>query len=95
MSYTVGSACISPTTTGTMLNGTSTTIQTCSVFRVVLNAQGCYSYSSGAVLCVREAPAGSLADQYSNGTIIVTYPSGYKVTCDPGSGTGPCTIGIP
>lgn len=94
-SYYVSSQCIGPTTVSAMLNDTSTTIQTCSVSQLVLDAQGCYIYSSGATLCVRGAPLNSLADLYGNGTIIVTYPSGYTVSCDPGDGTGPCVVGIP
>jgi len=95
VSYTVSSACVGPTTTSTMLNGTSTVIQTCSISRLVLNSQGCYDYISGATLCVRGAPLDSVADVYGNGTIIVTQPNGYEVTCDPAQGTGPCIVGIP
>jgi hypothetical protein len=95
VSYTVSSACIGPTTTSTVLSGTSTVIQTCSVSQLILNAQGCYDYSSGATLCVRGASLDSVADLYGNGTIIVTYPSGYEVTCDLANGTGPCLGGIP
>ena len=95
VSHTVSSACIGPTTTSTMLNGTSTLVKTCSVTQLILDAQGCYNYSSGATLCVRGAPLDAVADLYGNGTIIVTYPSGFKVSCDPGTGTGPCIVGIP
>ncbi len=95
VSYTVSSACIGPTTTSTMRNGTSTVIQTCSTSRLILDAQGCYDYSSGATLCVRGAPMDSVAEVYGNGTISVTYPNGYVVTCDPATGTGPCIVGFP
>jgi len=95
VSYTVSSACISSTTTTSTVNGTSTVIQTCSFSQLILNAQGCYDYSSGATLCVRGAPLDSVADLYGNGTIIVTYPNGYEVTCDPANGMGPCIVGIP
>src|SRR2546427_6244530 len=88
--------CVGTTTTVTVpLNRTSTTVQTCSVTQVVLGAGGCYEYGNGSSLCVRGAPAGSIADSYINGTIIVTYPDGYQVTCNPAQGQGPCIIGIP
>jgi len=95
VSYTISSLCIGPVTVGTTSNGTSTTTQTCSTSRLVLDAQGCYDYSSGAVFCVRGAPLDSLADLYGNGTITVTYPSGQRVTCQSGNETGPCSFGIP
>ncbi|TLY00266.1 MAG: hypothetical protein E6K86_05720 [Thaumarchaeota archaeon] len=88
--------CVGTTTTVTVpLNRTSTTVQTCSVTQVVLGAGGCYEYGNGSSLCVRGAPASSVADSYINGTIIVTYPDGHKVTCNPAQGQGPCIIGIP
>jgi len=71
--------CVGTTTTVTVpLNRTSTTVQTCSVTQVVLGAGGCYEYGNGSSLCVRGAPASSVADSYINGTIIVTYPDGHK-----------------
>jgi hypothetical protein len=57
---------------------------------------GCYSNSSGVSLCVQGAPINSIADSYTNGTIIVTYPNGQTLTCNPSDeATGPCGIGIP
>ena len=61
----------------------------------VLDATGCYQNGSGGVLCDRGAPEGSIADWYGNGTVIITYPSGYEVTCDPSHAMGPCMMGAP
>src|SRR5207245_1376942 len=88
--------CVGSTTAVTVpLNRASTTVQTCSVTQVVLGAGGCYEYGNGSSLCVRGAPASSVADSYINGTIIVTYRDGHKVTCNPAQDQGPCIIGIP
>ena len=91
-----GSTCVGPTVTVTrMLNATSTAIPECAVTRVVLNTLGCYEFSNGSELCVRGAPANSVADLYLNGTIIVTEQAGYKLACNPAKGQGPCIEGIP
>jgi hypothetical protein len=78
-----------------MGNGSQVYVQTCSITRVVLDAQGCYQYNSGSTLCVRGAPVGSVSNTFLNGTIITIFPNGTKVSCDPAHGVGPCLIGIP
>ena len=95
-SYTESSSCIGPGTTTTELNMTSiTTISTCSITQVVLDAGGCYNFASGASICVEHAPPGSVARLYGNGTIITTYPDGQVVSCDIAHAQGPCVEGVP
>jgi hypothetical protein len=90
--------------TGAMLNYAGRySLSVASISQGVLTDQngtrvqvGCYLNSSGGSLCVQGAPTDSIADWYNNGTITVTYPNGYTLTCDPShEATGPCGIGFP